>query len=152
MYGAPNRIMWFTVVFAFLGSVVMYGAMAWKMEAVTARQVSESLVQMRLPIMCMAVFCLVLSVLWSQLKLTIPAEVVIGSSRKLQSAGRFLTHTLIALALAEAVAIFGLLLFFLGASLADFLMLAAPSAAVMVIFIIPKGIVYWNVHESLQEE
>ncbi|GIV17840.1 MAG: hypothetical protein KatS3mg022_3275 [Armatimonadota bacterium] len=147
----PNRLTWATIVFAFIGSVVMYGVLVYLIQRGDERTVSPGLESMRLPVTLLGIACLIAAVVWAQLRLSVHGEHA-TTTGKLTSPQQFTTHTVIALAFAEACAVFGLLLFFLGSSRADFLMFAVPSVAVMVFFVLPKGDAYWKVQESRREE
>lgn len=149
--GSQNRLMWATIVFFFIGSVVMYGVLAYMLQQSGERTVSTGLEAMRLPLTLLGVACLVASVVWAQLRLTVHGEYA-SATGDVPLPRHFITHTVIALAFAEACAIFGLILFFLGASWTDFLMFALPSVAVMILFVLPKGGAYWKAWESRQEE
>ncbi len=148
---SQNRLTWATIVFAFIGSVIMYGALAYMLQQSSERTVSPGLEAMRLPVTLLGIACLVASVLWTQLRLVVHGEYA-STVGDIPAPKQFITHTVIALAFAEACAVFGLLLFFLGASWTDFLLFALPSIAVMVLFVLPKGNAYWSVWESRQEE
>ncbi len=147
----PNRLTWATIVFAFIGSVVMYGVLVYVLQQSGERTASPGLESMRLPVTLLGIACLVAAMVWAQLRLTVHGEYA-TTTRNLPSPQQFTTYTVIALAFAEACAVFGLLLFFLGASWVDFLMFAVPSVAVMVFFVLPKGNAYWRVQESGREE
>ncbi len=151
MQASPNRLTWATMVFAFIGSVVMYGVLAYVLEQSGAHATSDVLEPLRLPLTLIGIACLVASVVWAQLRLSVQREfpAIAGA---LPEPRQFIAHTIIALAFAEACAIFGLLYFFVGASLADFLMFAVPSVVVMVVFVLPKGNAYWQAWESRREE
>ncbi|MCS6830744.1 MAG: hypothetical protein NZ749_08895 [bacterium] len=149
--GTQNRLTWNTIVFGFIGSVVMYGVLAYMLQQGGQRTLSPALDEIRLPITLLGIACLVISVVWAQLRLVVHGEYA-SRTEDLPSPGQFVIYTVIALAFAEACAIFGLLLFFLGASWTDFLLFALPSVAVMVLFVLPKGGAYWNVWESRREE
>ncbi len=60
----------------------------------------------------------------------------------------FLRRTIFALALAEASAILGLVLFFLGRNLGDFLVLAGLAIAVIVLGIVPRGLRWFRLREQ----
>lgn len=147
----PNRLTWATIVFAFIGSVVMYGVLAYMLQQSGERTASPGLEATRLPVTLLGVACLVASVLWAQLRLVVHGDYA-STRDDIPAPRHFITHTVIALAFAEACAVFGLLLSFLGASWTDFLRFAIPSVAVMVLFVLPKGSAYWRVWESRQEE
>ncbi len=152
MHGTPaNRLTWMTIVFGFAGSLVMYAVLAYMLDQSGARVQSTSLQAMRLPVSLMAVVCLLVSVIWSQLRLAVHVESV-AQSGDLPSPQRFVTYSVIALAFAEACAVFGLILFFLGAPFNELLMFIVPSAVVMLFVILPKGAGYWRAWESRREE
>ena len=60
----------------------------------------------------------------------------------------FLRRTLLSLVIAEASAILGLVLFFLGRNLADFLVLAGLALAVSLLGIIPRGLSWFRLREE----
>ena len=60
----------------------------------------------------------------------------------------FLRRTLLSLVFAEASAILGLVLFFLGRNLADFLVLAGLALAVSLLGIIPRGLRWFRLREE----
>lgn len=148
---SSNRLTWATIVFAFIGSVIMYGVLAYMLQQSGERTASPGLEAMRLPVTLLGIACLVVSVLWAQLRLVVHGEYA-STTGDIPAPRQFITHTVIALAFAEACAVFGLLLFFLGASWTDFLLFAIPSIGVMVLFVFPRGIAYWRIWESRQEE
>ncbi|MER3472610.1 MAG: hypothetical protein C4335_00955 [Armatimonadota bacterium] len=156
MQSSPNRLTWATMVFAFIGSVVMYGVLAYILAQSGAHTTSDLLEPLRLPVTLIGIACLVVSVVWAQLRLSVQREFVPRGFPAIAGAlpepRQFITHTIIALAFAEACAILGLLFFFVGGSLTDFLLCAVPSVAVMLIVILPKGGAYWQAWESRQEE
>jgi hypothetical protein len=59
----------------------------------------------------------------------------------------FLRRTIFSLALAEVSAILGLVLFFLGRNLGDFLVLAGLAIAVIVLGIVPRGLRWFRLRE-----
>ncbi len=61
----------------------------------------------------------------------------------------FLRRTLLSLVIAEAAAILGLVLFFLGRNLADFLVLAGMALAVSLLGIIPRGLRWFRLREDV---
>ncbi len=146
----PNRLTWLTIVFAFIGSLVMYGMLAYTLDSSGARAVTEGLETIRLPISLLAIFVLLASIVWAQLRLTVHAMSP-SSATDLLPPQKYIANTLISLALAEACAIVGLLMFFLGASYGEFLVFVVPSAVVMAVVILPKGIAYWQVWENRPE-
>ncbi len=60
----------------------------------------------------------------------------------------FQTESITGMAITEACAIFGLLTFFLGASLATFAPFAIASMAVDIVFFLPRVLKYWSVWEK----
>jgi phosphoglycerol transferase MdoB-like AlkP superfamily enzyme len=60
----------------------------------------------------------------------------------------FLRRTLLALVISEAAAILGLVLFFLGRNLADFLVLAGLALAVSLVGIVPRGLRWFHLREE----
>ncbi len=146
-----NRFTWATIVFAFVGSVVMYGVLAYMLQQSGDRPSASGLEAMRLPTTLLGIASLVASVVWAQWRLAVRGEYA-SSTTDIPTPRQCIVHTLIALSFAEACAVFGLLLFFVGASFTDFLMFAVPSVAVMLFFVLPKGSAYWTAWESRREE
>jgi len=146
-----NRLTWATIVFAFVGSVVMYGVLAYMLQQSGSRPSASGLEAMRLPTTLLGVASLVASVVWAQWRLAVRGEYA-SITTDTPTPKQFILHTFIALSFAEACAVFGLLLFFTGASFTDFLMFAVPSMAVMLFFVLPKGNAYWTAWESRPEE
>lgn len=60
----------------------------------------------------------------------------------------FLRRTILSLAIAEVPAILGLVLFFLGRNLGDFLVLAGFALAVIVLGIVPRGLRWFRLREE----
>ena len=60
----------------------------------------------------------------------------------------FLRRTLLSLVIAETSAILGLVLFFLGRNLADFLVLAGLALAVSLLGIVPRGLRWFRLREE----
>jgi len=60
----------------------------------------------------------------------------------------FLRRTLMSLAIAETSAILGLVLFFLGRNLGDFLVLAGLALAVILAGVVPRGLRWFRVREE----
>jgi len=60
----------------------------------------------------------------------------------------FLKRTIFSLAIAETSAILGLVLFFLGRNLADFLVLAGLALAVILLGIVPRGLRWFRLRED----
>jgi hypothetical protein len=60
----------------------------------------------------------------------------------------FLQRTLLSLAIAEASAILGLVLFFIGHDLGDFLVLAGLALAVILLGIVPRGLRWFRLREE----
>ena len=60
----------------------------------------------------------------------------------------FLRRTLLSLVIAETSAILGLILFFLGRNLADFLVLAGLALAVSLVGIVPRGLRWFRLREE----
>jgi len=60
----------------------------------------------------------------------------------------FLRGTIVSLALAEAAAVAGLVLFLLGRNLADFLVLSGLALAVILLGIVPRGLRWFRLREE----
>ncbi len=129
---------WFIIFGALVFSVAVYALMVFFIaQSPGSHPKSLVLAQARPVIGALGVASLVASVIWLLL------SVGGGAKAKLLSYGQFQTRTLIALALAEICALLGLLLFFLGASFAEFGQFALGTLAVDFAFILPSGIAFW---------
>ena len=88
---------------------------------------------------------LVISVAW--LRFRVDGRIG-GEGRDLvMSPEQFQTDSIMALALSEACAILGLLLFFLGAPLKELAFFAAGTLLVDFAFILPRGLQFWSAYE-----
>jgi len=94
----------------------------------------------------MAVAMLVASVAW--LRFRVDGKMG-GEGRELMlSPDQFQTDSIVSLALSEACAIYGLLLFFLGAPLREFALFGLGTPMVNFFFILPRGLAFWSAWEK----
>ncbi|HZO88191.1 MAG TPA: hypothetical protein VFB38_07600 [Chthonomonadaceae bacterium] len=146
---ARKRV-WLILVFAFIASIGIYGALVCLLQQQRPAPPSPAVLSTLRPVLyLLAIACLLASVGWMH-----------GNTRNLPGGAfspaappplpapeRFQTITVIALALAEACAIMGLVLFFLGASAVEFARFALGTVIVDALSILPRGIRYWAAWE-----
>jgi F0F1-type ATP synthase membrane subunit c/vacuolar-type H+-ATPase subunit K len=148
-----TKITWFVIFFGFVTSIGVYGLLCFIMQQNASRQLSESLTTLRPILYALALMDLLLSVGWMMFKSQGKPSSEPGASLipTPPSPAEFQTNTIIALAFAESCAFFGLVLFFLGAPIAEFARFAIGSVVVMLVFILPKGLSYWAAWEMQQK-
>ncbi|MDQ3812519.1 MAG: hypothetical protein M3347_01055 [Armatimonadota bacterium] len=150
-----GKMTWFIIVFSMVVSVGIYGLLGFLLsQNRTPRAVSPSLGTLRPILYILAVVMLLASVAWITFRTQgktggVPDTTL--TKVALLSPPQFQTETIVGLSLAEACAIFGLLLFFMGAPLTEFALFAAGTLAVDLLFILPKGIAYWAAWENQQK-
>ena len=149
---------WFVIFFALTASVAIYGLMAFMIaQNRSAPAPGNSLATLRPIFYIAAGLALIASVGWMHFrthgKIGDRGDVISlpGSQVALMPASQFQTETIVALALAEACSIFGLVLFFLGAPLVEFARFAAGTILVDLLYFLPKGIRYWAAWEMQQK-
>jgi len=144
---APRRT-WLTILVALAFSVLMYGFLAFLIENGKApRVVSSSLPTLRALMTLFAVGELAASVAWLQFA---TQGKMSDSGGPILTPAQFQTQSIVAMALAEACCISGLLLFFLGNTLKQFIPFMAGTLAVFFLFILPKGLRYFAAWEKSQ--
>lgn len=112
------------------------------MEQSSQRQITPSLPSLRPIFASLGVVALVASVTW--LHFSIDGKIG-GEGRPASlSPAEFQSHSIVALALAEACSIFGLVLFFLGAPIQEFGYFAAGTLFIDFAFILPRGLQFWS--------
>ena len=142
----PTRQTWLIIFGALAFSVVMYCVLGFITEQHPRRVNPASVAQMRPFLIGAAVVMLVISVAWIRFRVD---GKIGGEGRDLaMSPEQFQTDSLVALALSEACAILGLLLFFLGAPLRELAMFAAGTLLVDFAFILPRGLQFWAAHDK----
>lgn len=140
------RQTWLIIFGALVFSILIYGLLCFLiMQSPQPRNTNPaSLAQMRPFMIAAAVGALVFSVVW--LRVRVDGKIG-GEGRPVTlSAGEFQSHSIVALALSEACAIFGLVLFFLGAPITEFAIFAAGTLLVDFAFILPRGLQFWSAY------
>ncbi len=136
-----NQKTWFIIFFALVASIGTYGLLCFFVTQNPTRPISPTLATMRPFFIALAVAALMAAVAW--LRFRVDGQIG-GEGRPVtMSPAQFQTGTIIALALSEACAIFGLVLFFLGAPLGEFALFALGSVFVDLAFVLPRGIQFW---------
>ena len=153
-----NRQTWLIIFAALVGSVAMYGLLCF---FVTQGRIAHPQSAPKPPVnvlrwmfTAMAVIALLASVAWMYMKTNgkIGDGSTFGVSKvQVMTPGEFQTQSIVALALAEACTIYGLALFFMGASMRDFVPFAAGTLLVDLFFILPRGLKYWSSWEQKQK-
>ena len=149
-----RKTTWFIIFFAMVASVGVYGLLCFiLMQSRSAPPVGNGLQTLRPILYVVAVGDVLASIAWVHFK----TNGRIGGTAAMPSTGyllmkaaEFQTVSIVGLALAEACAIFGLLLFFLGAPITEFALFAVATLAVDLLYILPKGITYWAAWEQQQ--
>lgn len=136
------RQQWLIIFGALVASVAIYGLMCFFIaQNPKSHPASLVLTQARPVVIGLGIASLLASVLW--LRFAVDGKIG-GDGRPMTlSASEFQTRSIIALALAEACALFGLLLFFLGAPLADFGLFALGTLLIDFAFVLPRGLAFW---------
>lgn len=142
---------WFIVFFGYVISIGAYGLLCFMIQRSKSTPPSGlSLTTLRPILYVAAGGCLLASIVWMHLKSQGKAKLV-GEPRTLPSPQEFQTATVTALSIADACAILGLMLFLMGAPIAEFAWFAIATVVVMLVFILPKGINYWAAWEMQQK-
>jgi hypothetical protein len=146
-----TKMTWFVIFFAILASVGVYALMCFIIQQSRSEPPETSLAVLRPICYALAGVSLLASIVWMHLKMRGKSRLVGEPSQPL-SPGEFQTVTIQALAMADVCAPFGLLLFFMGAPIAEFALFAIATVVVMLVFILPKGISYWAAWEGQQKQ
>ncbi len=153
-----NRQTWLIIFAAIVGSVAMYGLVCFFIaQGRTAHAQSAPKPPadvLRWMFTAMAVVTLLASIGWMYLKTNgkIGDVSTFGAfTVQVMSPSEFQTQSIVALALAEACTIYGLALFFMGASIRDFAPFAMGTVLVDLFFILPRGLKYWSSWEQKQK-
>jgi len=126
----------------------MYGLLAFFIEHGKApRVVASNLPTMRILMTLFAIAELGASVAWLQFA---TRGKMGDSGGPILTPAEFQSQSIVAMALAEACSISGLLLFFLGNTLAQFAPFIAGTLLVFFVFILPKGLRYYAAWEESQ--
>jgi F0F1-type ATP synthase membrane subunit c/vacuolar-type H+-ATPase subunit K len=129
---------WYILFCAFIASIGVYGLLVSMLAAQRASMQPLPAVPavLRQGIYLLACACLLGAIGWMQ-------RAAPGFTRTPLSPAQFTSMTIVALAMSEACAIFGLLLFMLGGPPAEFARFAIATVLVNLLFILPRGVRYW---------
>ena len=136
----PEKARWFILVAGLTASIPLYAVVVFVLASSAEAPVESAPAGLRYGFYG-AAFALAL------LALAVAPRVTTDPATAL-SFEAFLRQTLLSLAIAEASAILGLVLFFLGRNLADFLVLAGLALAVSLLGIIPRGLRWFRQREE----
>jgi len=143
------RRTWLTILVALAFSALMYGLLAFFIENGKApRVISSSLPTMRALMTLFAVAELGASVAWLQFA---TQGKMSDSGGPILTPAKFQEQSIVAMALAEACSVSGLLLFFMGNTLRQFVPFIAGTLAVFFLFILPKGLRYFAAWDEAQK-
>jgi len=136
----PEKARWLVLVAGLTASIPLYAVVAFVLASSAAAPVAPAPAGLRYGFYG-AAFAMAL------LALAVAPRVGTDSATALPF-DVFLRRTLISLAIAETSAILGLVLFFLGRNLADFLVLAGLALAVILLGIVPRGLRWFRLREE----
>lgn len=143
-----TRRTWLSILVALAFFTLMYGVLAFFIEHGKApRVVPSGLPMMRAIMTFLAVAELAASVAWLQLA---TRGKMSDSGGPILTPAEFQTQSIVAMALAEACSTSGLLLFFMGNTLRQFMPFIAGTLLVFFLFILPKGLRYFAAWEKSQ--
>jgi F0F1-type ATP synthase membrane subunit c/vacuolar-type H+-ATPase subunit K len=148
---APQKSTWFILWVAFVGMVFSYGLIGFFIGKPTRAGANDVF---QLVLGALSVLQLIAAVIWMQVKTRVPStQLFVGSASKepVQEPMEFQTNSIIAMALAEACSLYGLMLLIMGAPITTYALFAAGALIVSVGFILPRGIAYWTAYEAQQK-
>ena len=146
---SPDKKTWLIILGSLAASALIYGLLAHLIQnSPQPRVISAQLPQMRVLVTIAAVGALGASMAW--LHFTTQGKMG-ASGAALMRPGEFQTQSIVAMALAEACSICGLLLFFLGNTLTQFAPYIAGTLLVFFAVILPTGLRYWAAWEKSQQ-
>ncbi len=135
---SPNRLRWLVVVAALSFSVVLYGVVVLFLSSQPASVPAVAGAAM----IRVVLLALGLASLAGALALTPRAPDGALPGRRL-APDAFFKRSLVALAIAESAAVYGLVAFLVGRRVVDFGVLAAGALALMLLHVLPQGLRYW---------
>lgn len=148
----PSKMTWLIIWAALTGSVFIYGLIGYFVTMNRTPVTSSTLPMMQMILGALGVVKLIAAVFWLQFKTKVPPAQVIGTNHEpMMPPGEFQTQSIVALALAEACALYGLVLLFMGAPITTYALFAAGALVVSVGFILPRGMAYWTAYEAQQK-
>ena len=143
----PTKQSWLIILGALAVSVLIYGLLAYLLQnSPQPRAISPQLPTLRVVVTLAALGALAASMAW--LHFTTQGKM---GTPNLMTPGEFQTQSIVAMALAEACSICGLLLFFLGNTLIQFAPYIAGTLLVFGLWILPFGLRYWAAWEAAQQ-
>ena len=149
-----NKRTWLIVFGALVASIFIYGLLCVILtQARTLHPVKPPEAGMSLGFHVVAVVALIAAIGWMHVTLggKIGGTSIYGESQSLlMQPSAFQSNSIVALAIAESCTIFGLTLFFMGATIKDFLPFAVGTLLVDLFFILPRGLKYWASWERQQ--
>ncbi len=154
----PDKKTWLIIFGAFVGSVFNYGLMCFFM---TQARLKNPLSAPNPPtdVICwiidaLAILSLLAAISWMYVKMSgqIGGDPTYSLGKhKLIAPSEFQTRSVVALGIAEACVVLGLVLFYMGASIKDFVPFAVGTILVDVLYILPRGLKYWSSWEQQQK-
>lgn len=150
MKSEASKRTWFILLLAFVMSVIAYGLAAYFIGQNRAAPPQANLETLRSGMTALACAGVVASVILLRVKTRFLYAMPSTPGAVPPSPAEFQQATILALALAEASAIAGLALFLLGAPMNEFLGFAGVTLAVDLLFILPRGLLYWTIYEKGQ--
>ncbi len=152
---SPEKRTWLIIFGALVASIFIYGLLCVILtQARTMRPVKPPEPTLSLVLHALALVALLASIVWMHVKTSgkIGGTSVYGETQSnLMEPSAFQTNSIVALAVAESCTIFGLTLFFTGATIKDFVPFALGTLLVDLSFILPRGLKYWANWEQEQK-
>lgn len=146
---------WLIIFGALVASIFVYGLLCFILtQARTLHPVKSPSATISLMFHVVAVVALIAAIGWMHVTTSgkIGGTSVYGENQSfLMEPGTFQTNSIVALAIAESCTIFGLTLFFMGATIKDFVPFALGTLLVDLFFILPRGLKYWANWEQEQK-
>ena len=146
----PARQTWLVIFGALCATVLSYGVLVAILSQSRKLPPNPPNATLINALYVVGVAALVASVVWFQLrtagKIGDETQVLAQPTLRVQmmEPTQFQTETIIALAIAEACSIFGLLRFILGGEAIAFVPFAVGTLLVNLLFILPRGLKYWS--------
>ena len=145
---ASARQTWLIILGALAVSILIYGFLAYLIQnSANPRAINPNLPTLRVIFTALALASLLAGIGW----LHFATSGKMGDSNApILAPGEFQTQSIVAMALTELCTILGLLLFFLGNTLAQFAPYMAASLLVYLGYILPRGLRYWAAWDDSQ--
>ena len=143
------RAQWNTIFFSMVAAVPTYGIVIWIiLDSATQRPEPPSMLRVLFPLL--AASLLTASCVWMMARSRAWADRAPGGSSHLPTPQEFQVGAIVAMALAEASAVVGFVLFMLGGPPGDYTGYGAGTLAVLLGVILPRANAYWNAWEEEQ--